>query len=863
MTSATVVSGMTPSTNPPRPRRFRDTLAQLSAGAPLRETLTTLAGSVEAQFPGFACVLSSTDDAVGLRVAGPLGANGVPQGPPLWSAPLLVGADRVVGAFEVFGDDGALGTADVADLECACGLASTALAIARVAAKLREATALLETRTGEYEALSRVVSAIARGMRPADLFDMVAAEVAEMLGVESGGVVQFMGDMGELVGSTMTGPQRPTTVWLSGPSAVGQVFRGSPTGRIDDYSLRDDPRSRMLAGLGYVAGVAAPVHVDGAPWGAVTAATTRSEPILAGAEASLVRFAHLVGVAIGSADRRDQIVTDAAATIFSGSLEMSSTLRSVAASAERALLADRATCYVHTPDQSVIEAVHTTASDPRERAFIEKSVGRTRDRMPLWQWLCEHDEPLMIVEDVATDPRVPDAMRTRLGISAYLMAKLEHQSIMVDGEKALLGTLVVAYQRARRFSTADITALQSLANLAGLALANARLHEQTVEMLRAAEQRAATDPLTGLANHRTFHERLRQEVARATRHGRRLGLVVLDLDHFKGVNDHHGHQVGDDVLVETARRLQACARKGDLVGRVGGEEFAWIVPETEGLGAWQAAERARTAIKRMPFPVAGNLTISAGVADMTMATSADDLYRFADGALYWAKGHGRDVVFRYSPEVVEVLSATEKAERLEKDQARTAIRVLARAVDAKDHSTRDHSERVAELASRIAERMDWDVARIALLREAGLLHDVGKIGIPDRILLKPGRLDPGEYEAVKGHAQLGAEMVSGILSPEQVTWVRSHHERFDGRGYPDGLLGAAIPEAARILAVADSVDVMTSERPYSSPIGWADALAECERESGKQFCPDVVSAITRIAEPPAPLGALPDVAFLR
>jgi diguanylate cyclase (GGDEF)-like protein/putative nucleotidyltransferase with HDIG domain len=388
--------------------------------------------------------------------------------------------------------------------------------------------------------------------------------------------------------------------------------------------------------------------------------------------------------------------------------------------------------------------------------------------------------------------------------------------------------------------------LERFAGLVGLALSNAFAREQLREQ-------ATTDALTGLANHRAFQEALSGEVARARRHARPLSLAVIDLDHFKRVNDRFGHQAGDDVLREAARRLGEAVRDGDTLARVGGEEFAWLMPETTGMEAWQAAERARAAIAAAPFADVGQVTISAGVCDIGHAGDAGELYRLADGALYWSKSHGRDVVFRYSPDVVQVLSDAEQAARLGRQQALQSIRVLARAVDAKDQSTREHSERVADLAVAIATALGWPVERAASLREAGLVHDVGKIAIPDSILAKPGRLTEAEFAVVRTHAAIGAEMLTDVLSPEQVTWVRGHHERWDGGGYPDALRDVEIPEGARILALADAWDVMISERPYTAALPVEAAAAEIRACSGTQFWPGAVEGLERLMA----AGALP------
>ncbi len=381
--------------------------------------------------------------------------------------------------------------------------------------------------------------------------------------------------------------------------------------------------------------------------------------------------------------------------------------------------------------------------------------------------------------------------------------------------------------------------------------ARKRLETRTLQSLAAAEELAAVDALTGLANHRTFHERLRTEVEQARRHGRGLALVVMDLDRFKRVNDAHGHQVGDQVLQRAAEVLRDETRTGELVARVGGEEFAMLLPHADGAEAYRAAERIRRAVAAAPFPAVGSMTMSAGVADITQAADAESLYRLADGALYLAKNRGRDMVVRYSPETTETRPGREEAERMERQQALVSVRLLARSVDARSPSTRRHSERVGDLSAEIAEALGWTPERAALLREAGLVHDVGKIGVSDAILFKPGPLTPEEFELVKEHAELGARIVREALTPEQVSWVRGHHERWDGNGYPDALRAEECPEGARIMALADAWDVMTSDRIYtSSRLSEEDALSECRAHAGTQFWPPAVDALASVLARP-------------
>jgi diguanylate cyclase (GGDEF)-like protein/putative nucleotidyltransferase with HDIG domain len=385
-----------------------------------------------------------------------------------------------------------------------------------------------------------------------------------------------------------------------------------------------------------------------------------------------------------------------------------------------------------------------------------------------------------------------------------------------------------AEQRLERFADAAATAISHAA-------ARARLVHQ-----------ANTDALTGLANHRSFQERLREEVARAHRYGRPLSLVLIDLDVFKVVNDAHGHAAGDQALAEVARRLQTLARPGDVLARLGGDEFGWVLAETDALQAYAAAERARALIAGRPLFEDIVSDASAGVCGLEETEDPDELMRLADGALYWAKTHGRGVTYRYTPAVVRELSAAERAERLARQRTLAGLRALARAVDAKDHSTREHSERVADIAELIAGELEFDDATRVDLREAALLHDVGKIGVPDAVLFKPAALSDDEFEMVKAHAALGATIASEVLNSRQVAWVRSHHERWAGGGYPDGLVGDDVPVGGRILALADAWDVMVNVRTYKPAVQPEQALQECLRCAGTQFWPEAVDALARI-----------------
>jgi diguanylate cyclase (GGDEF)-like protein/PAS domain S-box-containing protein/putative nucleotidyltransferase with HDIG domain len=704
----------------------------------------------------------------------------------------------------------------------------------------------------EQEALRHVATTVAAEPEPELIFALVAEEAARLLGGDGAGVLRFAAGgavkQGAWAREGVAVPPLGREILLDGRTAVAMVHRTGECARVDDmHEALDERDLGAWGGLPAVRSIiACPVRAAGRVWGALWVGATSPGVFGGEDERRLARFGDLVGLAIANAEARERIVSETVAGVFRGDLDLAQTLELITSAACRALGADRVTCYVMDEDGERIAEVHTTETAPDRLGYIRRAVGRRPRDLPLARLLAQQVEPILVVEDAPAEPAVPEPVAKAMGLGAFVGVRLEHPSVQSAAGPELLGSLFVSYPRPRPFSSRDRSVVEGLAGMAAVGLATTRLQAATMRTAAEAEALAMTDPLTGLANHRAFQERLAQEVTRARRHRRSLSLALIDIDHFRRVNEEHGHEAGDQVLVELARRLQGLARDTDVIARVGGEEMAWLMPETEAIAAWQAVDRAREAVARTPLPAVGRLTVSAGVCDIAQAGTAGELLRLAEGALYWAKQHGRDVAFLYSPEVVEVLSAEERAERLQRFQSLQSIKVLARAVDAKDHSTRQHSERVAELATAIADAMGWEPERLMRLREAGLVHDVGKIGVPDRVLFKPARLTPGEYEEIIQHAAIGAEMVADVLTPEQVAWVRGHHERWDGRGYPDGVAAEEIPDGALVLALADAWDVMTSERTYHEPLGTDDALAEIRRCSGGQFSPAVVEAMERL-----------------
>ena len=388
--------------------------------------------------------------------------------------------------------------------------------------------------------------------------------------------------------------------------------------------------------------------------------------------------------------------------------------------------------------------------------------------------------------------------------------------------------LVVMWQRSPALSVA----------LVGPLLAIALYQRSTFAALKAM-QLALTDPLTGLGNHRHFHERLQRELAAAEESGHALSLCLVDIDDFKGVNDHHGHPVGDRVLGQVASRL----RQGGESFRLGGDEFAVLLP---GLDDRSAIAVARSIVERVSaaqIEQVGNVTVSAGVATYPIqGAGRDELIRLADSALYWAKEDGKNRARTYESTQIELRQLQQLAESPDRTARYRAAASLAKAVDARDAYTGSHSERVGDLAARISRRLGLDEPQIELTRLAASLHDLGKLAIPEEILRKPGALNESERLVLQRHPQIGHRMLESLGVDPIADWVLHHHERWDGDGYPHRLRGDEIPLGARIIFVADAFDAMTSERVYRRPFSHRDALAELERCSGSQFDPVIVDA---------------------
>lgn len=459
---------------------------------------------------------------------------------------------------------------------------------------------------------------------------------------------------------------------------------------------------------------------------------------------------------------------------------------------------------------------------------------------PLIRWLADEGK-LVLRENIKNDPQFNE-------LSAEERKALDDSHVEVlcpiTTKHQLLGILVLTEKYPKgHYSRDDIDLITTLAQESAVAIENAQIYAN-------AREKADTDELTGLRNHRFFQESLNDVIEESAVSGDDFALLFIDLDLFKTYNDIYGHVMGDELLRDFGKLIRRTIRDTDIGARYGGDEFACILMQTDAEGAHKVAERIRQKMEADMEKKGAVVTCSIGISCWRIdGVMREKIVEAADRALYHAKRAGGnrvclasklDVTEEVEPGVEEKTAGNEAVESI--------VYALAATVDTRDHYTYGHSKAVCRYAIELAQAAGYSPEEVQTIRSAALLHDIGKLNLPDSILTKRDPLTDAEWDMIRHHPELGARILKYIVGLRDcVDAVLFHHERYDGNGYPRGLSGEEIPRNARIMAIADSYDAMTSERGYKKrPLTEEEAIRELEACSGKQFDPELVKLFIKL-----------------
>jgi diguanylate cyclase (GGDEF)-like protein len=379
-------------------------------------------------------------------------------------------------------------------------------------------------------------------------------------------------------------------------------------------------------------------------------------------------------------------------------------------------------------------------------------------------------------------------------------------------------------------------------------LASAR--KRIAELERDLEVRSVRDPLTDLLAFGAFERRLDEEVERSRRHGRALAVAMVDVDGFRGLNARNGRHAGDDVLRKVAHILENFTRATDVTTRASADEFIVMLPETNAEDAKICLERILIELEGASVGSVETISASIGITEYTSTMSSEEVVASAGTVLDRARAAGGARI--------EICGAGAEATGSAESAHQDAIAGLAEALLERDRYTGEHSESVVDMAAGVARGLGLDTGEIDKIRQAALLHDIGKVAIPDEVLHKDGPLNDEEWEVMRQHPAIGERILRSIPGLGGVARiVRHEHERFDGGGYPDGLSGNEIPIGSRIILACDAYHAMTSDRPYRKAMEHSAAVRELAASAGTQFDPEVTEQLIGSLYGQAQSGRLP------
>lgn len=465
---------------------------------------------------------------------------------------------------------------------------------------------------------------------------------------------------------------------------------------------------------------------------------------------------------------------------------------------------------------------------------------------PIIKWF-KKGETLLTLGKIENSP----TFSSLWGEEKQLLLNLKTELLIPIRHREKISGLLILTEKhsSEAYSSDEIDLIHTLVNNAAVVIENAKMYE-------IAKQQAITDGLTKLYNHRYFHEVL-NEIINNNRY-EVFSVAMLDIDLFKFYNDLYGHSAGDQALIKISDVLIENTNEKDIVVRYGGEEFAIIFPDIQGQNSYKAIEKIRKAVENN-FNRVGTfsefITISAGVASYPQdGKTVETILEHADQAMYAAKQSGRNKAILYT-KIDEDINKTDEHLNIHelqnsiKSAYLSSIYALAATIDAKDRYTFGHSENVSNLAVLLAESAGFNEKQIAIVKNAGLLHDVGKIGIPETILTKIEKLTDDEYEIMKNHVDISITIIKHVPNLiEVIPAIMCHHERYDGLGYPRGIKGEHIPIEGRCLCIVDAFDAMMTDRPYRKALKIEQVMSELKENKGKQFDPILVDMFISLIE---------------